>query len=32
MGAAIAVLLVLPIVGQFKIKSSKFNKAHQFFF
>jgi ubiquinol-cytochrome c reductase cytochrome b subunit len=32
MGAAIAVLLILPIVGQFKIKSSKFNKVHQFFF
>ena len=32
MGAAILVLLLLPFVGQFKIKSPKFNKVHQFFF
>jgi ubiquinol-cytochrome c reductase cytochrome b subunit len=32
MGCAIAVLLLLPFVGQFKVKSPKFNKAHQFFF
>lgn len=32
MGVAIAILLLLPFVGQFKIKSPKFNKIHQFFF
>ncbi len=32
MGAAIAIFLLLPFVGQFKIKSPKFNKVHQFFF
>jgi ubiquinol-cytochrome c reductase cytochrome b subunit len=32
MGSAILVLLLLPVIGQFKIKSSKFNLVHQFFF
>lgn len=32
MGAAILIFLLLPFVGQFKIKSPKFNKIHQFFF
>jgi quinol-cytochrome oxidoreductase complex cytochrome b subunit len=32
MVAAIVILLLLPFVGQFKIKSPKFNKVHQFFF
>jgi ubiquinol-cytochrome c reductase cytochrome b subunit len=32
MVSAILVFLLLPIVGQFKIKSSKFNEVHQFFF
>jgi ubiquinol-cytochrome c reductase cytochrome b subunit len=32
MAAAILIFLLLPFVGQFKIKSPKFNKVHQFFF
>ena len=32
MVAAIVIFLLLPFVGQFKIKSPKFNKVHQFFF
>jgi quinol-cytochrome oxidoreductase complex cytochrome b subunit len=32
MAAAILIFLSLPLVGQFKIKSPKFNKVHQFFF
>jgi ubiquinol-cytochrome c reductase cytochrome b subunit len=32
MVSAILVFLLLPLVGQFKIKSAKFNEVHQFFF
>lgn len=32
MVAAILIFLLLPFVGQFKIKSPKFNPVHQFFF